>query len=252
MFWRTWLLCTVHVSIENDLSIKNQCLLRQARYGENAFWKHVCVPVYVMAEISTQECDVAYFCQCYRAVNLVVSDCFHVYFLMEELCLICLLAVIDKNDGCSKMSLFFCVFNSSNQWTFCTGRKFPQVDRGFFTVLPKYNFAVNIFPSFETIIYSLRIVGSDQQARLLKWKSPLHVCKRSLKSQVLLQDVEIGISCKHWQIMKCWHANRFLDETWRPRHFQNWFVCCLHWAYHPSRTNCELGKVQFIHTVKHS
>jgi len=170
MFWRTWSLCTVHVSIEHDRSIQNQCLLRQARCGENAFWKHVCVPVYVMAEISTQECDVAYFCQCYRTVNLVVSDCFHVYFRTEELRFICLLAVIDKNDGFSRMSLFFCVFNSSNQWTFCTGRKFPQVDRGFFTVLPKYNFAVDIFPFFEIIIYSLRIVGKWSASKTVKMK----------------------------------------------------------------------------------
>ena len=101
------------------------------------------------------------YCQFNRTVSLAVSGCFHVHFPTEELRLICLLAVIDKNDGCSKISLFFCVFNSSNQWTFCTGHKFPQVDRGFFT---------NIFPFLEIIIYSLHTVGKWSAIKTVKMK----------------------------------------------------------------------------------
>jgi len=38
------------------------------------------------------------FCHFNRPENLAVSDCFHVYFLTEELRLICLLAVFEKDD----------------------------------------------------------------------------------------------------------------------------------------------------------
>jgi len=55
------LLCTVHMSMERDDSTQNQCLLRKTRCGANTICKHVSVPVYVMAEISVQACDVAYF-----------------------------------------------------------------------------------------------------------------------------------------------------------------------------------------------
>jgi len=49
------------MSIERDDSAQNQCLLRKSRGRANTVSKHVCVPVYVMDEISTQACDVAYF-----------------------------------------------------------------------------------------------------------------------------------------------------------------------------------------------
>jgi len=49
------------MSIEHDDGTQKQCLLRQTRCGANTFCKHVCVPIYVMAEISVQACDVAYF-----------------------------------------------------------------------------------------------------------------------------------------------------------------------------------------------
>jgi len=49
------------MSIERDDSTQNQCLLRKSRGGANTVCKHVCVPVYVMAKISIQACDAAYF-----------------------------------------------------------------------------------------------------------------------------------------------------------------------------------------------
>ena len=55
------LLCTFHMSIERDDRTQNQCLLRKSRGGVNTVCNTFCVPVYVMAEISIQECDVAYF-----------------------------------------------------------------------------------------------------------------------------------------------------------------------------------------------
>ena len=71
-------------------------------------------------------------CQFNRTVNLAVSDCFHVRFPTEELRPICLLAVIKEHEEFSKnYRCFFYIFNRSNEWTFCSGRKFPQVDRGF-------------------------------------------------------------------------------------------------------------------------
>jgi len=42
------------------------------------------------------------FCQFNRPKNWAVSDCFHVYFLSEELRLICLLAVFEKDDDLKK------------------------------------------------------------------------------------------------------------------------------------------------------
>jgi len=73
------------------------------------------------------------------------------------------LAVIDKNDGCSNMSLLFCACNSLNQWTFSTGRKFAQVNRGFFTVFPKYNFVFHIFQWIEKFISTCsgKVVGKQ-------------------------------------------------------------------------------------------
>jgi len=49
------------MSIERDDSTQNQCILRKTRCGANTFCHHVCVPVYVMAEIVIQACVVAYF-----------------------------------------------------------------------------------------------------------------------------------------------------------------------------------------------
>jgi len=62
------LLYTFHMSIERDDSTQNQCLLRKSGDGANTVCKHVCVPVYAMAEISIHACDVAYFLP-------VQSDC---------------------------------------------------------------------------------------------------------------------------------------------------------------------------------
>jgi len=40
-----------------------------------------------------------------------------------------------------KKLLVFYIFNSSNEWTFCSGYKFPQVDRGFLYEFMKYSHA---------------------------------------------------------------------------------------------------------------
>ena len=126
------LLCKFHMSIMRDDSTQNQCLLRKSRGGANAFCKHVCVPVYVTAEISIQACDVAYFLpvqsHCNFGSKWLLSCTFSNGGVTPYL-------FVSSHRGTwlvfKKVSLVSYIFNSSNEWIFCSGRKFLQFERGF-------------------------------------------------------------------------------------------------------------------------
>jgi len=95
--------------------------------------QHVCVPVYVIAEISIQACDVAYFLpvqsHCKFCSKWLLSCTFSNGEVTPYL-------FVSSHRGTWRVfkkvsSLVFYIFNSSNEWTFCSSRKFLQVDHGF-------------------------------------------------------------------------------------------------------------------------
>ena len=128
--------------------------------------QHVCVPVYVMAEISIQACNVAYFLpsHCKFGSKWLLSCTFSNGGVTPYL-------FVRSHRGTwrvfKKVSLVFYIFNSSNGWTFCCGRKFLQVDRGFLyfqnTIL-----LFMFFPFSENIIYTVHVVGKASNTVKMK------------------------------------------------------------------------------------
>ena len=126
------LLYTFHMSTERDDSIQDQCLLRKSRCGANTICSTFVCQFMWWLKFKHKHVTLLISCQFNRTVSLAASGCFHVHFPTEQLRLICLLADIKEHDEFSKKyRWFFHIFNSSNEWTFCSGRKFLQVDRGF-------------------------------------------------------------------------------------------------------------------------
>ena len=88
--------------------------------------------VYVMAKISIQVCDVAYFLpvqsHCKFGSKWLLSCTFSKGGVTSYL-------FVSSHRGTwlvfKKVSLVSYIFNSSNDWIFCSGRKFLQFERGF-------------------------------------------------------------------------------------------------------------------------